>query len=314
VKITFARVGGAIALGLLGTLIGLWQFWYQNQYVPARAGRAVALRASLQLVGEQSAHHVVRATLEYEDIGGRSVSVIGSTYTLTGSRVLPCHRSATFKRVKQFFGGPLLDPQRSRFMADVVERPVTVLAAGRFVGDGKRLEPNVPSRREFVFLVPRGHYQLLRFRAQLFAIPASVRLSRRTKPEYRPLAGESFMYGFWHVDDDSWLRDLVSGRERWVVLRYQLANPDTPKTTEISPDLRVTARFPEPTWSGRPSEAQVRKLFEEAFPASPDDASEPLADSELTLEEVARPNVHEKLPKWLRRCVFQEKGPPAGRK
>jgi hypothetical protein len=33
------------------------------------------------------------------------------------------------------------------------------------------------------------------------------------------------MYGFWHVDDDSWLNDLVSGRERWVVIRYELVDP-----------------------------------------------------------------------------------------
>ncbi len=163
VKITAPHVGGAIALGLIGTAIGVWQFWYQNQYVPSRAGRAVALKAGLQLGGERKAYHVVRATVEYEDIGGRSVSVIGSTYTLTGSRVVRCHRSATVARVKQYFERLILDPQRSRFMADVVEQqPATVLAAGKFVGDGKRLEPNVPSHRDLVFLVPRGRYQLLR--------------------------------------------------------------------------------------------------------------------------------------------------------
>jgi len=57
-------------------------------------------------------------------------------------------------------------------MTDVwEERPATVLAAGKFLGDGKRLDPNVPSSREFAFFVPGHRYQLLRLRAQLFAIP-----------------------------------------------------------------------------------------------------------------------------------------------
>ena len=162
---------------------GHGQFWYQNQYVPSRAGRAVALQSSLQLVGERRTHQVVRARVSYEDNGGRSVSVIGSTYTLTGSRVVRCRRSTTVARVAQYFQRRNLDPQRSRFMTDVLEQqPTTVLAVGKFVADGKRLETDVPSQRELIFLVPRGRYQLLRFRAQLFAIPASVRLSRRASP------------------------------------------------------------------------------------------------------------------------------------
>jgi hypothetical protein len=204
VKITVPRVGGAIAVALIGAAGGIGQFWYQNQYAPSRAGQAVALKASLQMVDERRNHYVVRATVDYEGAGGRGVSVIGSTYTLTGSRIVRCQRSATIARVAQFFQSLNLDPQRSRFMADVVEQqPATVLAVGKFVADGKRLEPNVPSRRELIFLVPRGRYQLLRFRASLFAIRGSVRLSRRTDPEYRQLGGESFMYGFWHIDDDS---------------------------------------------------------------------------------------------------------------
>ena len=101
------------------------------------------------------------------------------------------------------------------------------------------------------------------------------------------------MYGFWHVDDDSWLNDLVNGRERWVVIRYELVDPTKPKATATSPDVRVTARFPEPTWSGKPSEANVRELFEETAQG---DASEPFADSELALGDVATPKVHEELP------------------
>jgi hypothetical protein len=90
-RVTLPRLG-TIALGLIGTTIGAWEFWYQNQYVPSRAGRAVELNFNLDLVAHQPKHEVIQATVSYQGIGGRSVSVIGSTYTLTCSRVVRCER------------------------------------------------------------------------------------------------------------------------------------------------------------------------------------------------------------------------------
>jgi hypothetical protein len=289
-RVTLPRLG-TIAVGLVGTTIGAWEFWYQNQYIPSHAGRAVTLKADLQIAREQRTYAVVRARVEYENLGGRSVVVIGSTYTLTGSRVVSCHRAASAAAVARMFSGFLVDPQRTRFMADVwEEQPAAVLAAGKFVPDGKPLDANVPSRRDFVFLVPRGRYQLLRLRAQLFAIPASVQLSRR--PAYTKFAGDNDLYGFWPIEDDSWLRDLIYGRERWVVTRYELVS--RPQATATSPDLRVTARFPNPTWTERrPRETSVRRLFAELKLT---DASEPFADAELALERVAKPTGQDQLP------------------
>ncbi|HEX6701327.1 MAG TPA: hypothetical protein VF101_11405 [Gaiellaceae bacterium] len=284
-RVTLPRVG-TIALGLVGTTIGAWEFWYQNQYLPARAGQAVALKAELQLADRQGEYDIVRANIDYEDTTGRSVAVVGSTYSLTGSRVIRCQRPADATRVRKFFNSALVDPQRVRFMADVLERqPPAVLAAGKFVGDGKRLDPDVPAVRDFVFLVPHQRYQLIRLRAQLFAIPASVQLSQRKQPQYVSYPGDNRLYGFWHVDDDSWLRDLIYGRERWVVMRYELVRSSEAKAT--SPDLRVLARFPDPSWGAKPpSRAEVDGLFAKPHPS---DASEPFADSELALGPVGEP-------------------------
>jgi hypothetical protein len=191
-------------------------------------------------------------------------------------------------RVEDVFKHFLVDPQASRYMADVwEERPPTVLAAGKFVGDGKRLDPNVPAGRDFIFFVPHHRFQVLRFRAQLFAIPASVRLSQRALPEYANFSGDNELYGFWQVVDDSWLHDLIYGRARWVVLRYELVDPDDKSTPEVSTALRATARFPNPTWSGtRPSATLVNRLFAQP---QPNDSNEPFADTELSLERVAQP-------------------------
>jgi len=288
-RVTLPRLG-TIALGFVGTIIGAWQFWYSNQYAPEHAGRAVTLKVGLQLEpGQQRAFDVIRATIDYQAVGKRSVSVVGSTYTLTGSRIFRCERPAKAATVAGVFKSLLPDPQRSRFMANVWEaQPAAVLAAGRFAGDGKRLDPDVPASRDLIFLTPHGRYQLLRFRAQLFAIPASVQLSQRETPTYE-YAGDHRVYGYWHVDDDSWFRDLVYGRERWVVLRYELGNPG--RNPLSIPDLRVVARFPQPSWGkGMPSRSSVLKLFNGVQPS---DSSEPFADSELALEDVAEPTARE---------------------
>ena len=173
-------------------------------------------------------------------------------------------------------------------MTDVwEERPAALLATGKFVGDGKRLDPDVPFSREFIFFVPRHRYQLLRFRAQLLSIPASVRLSRRAYPDYQIYRRDNEVYGFWHVVDDSWLHDLLYGRERRVVIRYELVNPDRPTVATTADVVWIRARFPNPTWRQQePSESLVHRLF-----VQPDftDSSIPFSSSEMSLENVTQP-------------------------
>jgi hypothetical protein len=291
-RVTLPRIG-TLALGLIGTILGAWEFWYQHQYEPARAGRAVSLSVELQRIAQQPGYDVVRASIGYQDVGGRAVSVIGSTYTLTGSHVVRCARPASAKTVSGVFGGFLVDPQRTRYMSDAwEEQPASVLAAGKFVGDGKHLDPSVPASRDLVFYVPHGRYQLLRLRAQLFAIPASVQLSQRSLPQFTTYPDDHDLYEFWHVDDSSWQHDLLFGRERWVVMRYELVA--RPQAAAVSPDFRVTARFPDPTWShGAPNEPTVQRLFAQPQPS---DASEPFGDAELSVGEVGAPGPGDHVP------------------
>ena len=285
-RVTVPRVG-ALVLALAGATVSAWSFWYQNEYAPSQAGRAVALKAGLVHEEVQRDDDVVRATVSYEAVSGKSLSVVGSAYTLTGSRVVRCVRPdrVDASEVAEVFSGFLIDPQQSRFTADVRERrPSTVLAAGKFVGDGRRLEPKVPYVRQIVFHVPRGRYQLLRFRAELFAISGAVNLSQRTRPSFE-LGSDGYVWGFWHVDDDSWLRDLIYGRERWLVIRYELVSE--PGKTKAYSDVRVTARLTDGTWGdGRPSLEEAAALF--TTPRLTDPA-EPFAATELPLEEVIAP-------------------------
>ena len=104
----------------------------------------------------------------------------------------------------------------------------------------------------------------------------------------------SELYGYWHIDDDSWLHDLLTGRERWLVMRYELVDPNSRASRQpaqvalVSQAMHVIARFPNPTWSeSLPSRTETQRMFSKGRTINSlelGSASVPFADSELPLE------------------------------
>ena len=117
IKKSTARVGAGVALTVVGLVIGGWEFWYQNQYVPSHLDRAVSVQVSLKNLGIQDGNDVLSANLDYEDVGGRAVVVLGSDYTLTGSTIVPCPRQPTASSVAttaaNVAGSVAVTPKRS---------------------------------------------------------------------------------------------------------------------------------------------------------------------------------------------------------
>jgi hypothetical protein len=69
--------------------------------------------------------------------------------------------------------------------------------------------------------------------------------------------------------------------------------------TSAPPDLRVTARLTDATWThGRPSLAEAQVLFGKTRLTDP---AEPFATTELPLEDIAEPTADERLPDACRR-------------
>ena len=301
IEVSIVRVGATVALTVAGLLVGGWEFWYQNQYVPSHLARAVSVQVGLKKLRAQRGYDLLSATFGYEDVGGRAIVVLGSDYTLTGSTVVACPRLATPEEEAGKFGGQLPDPQRTRFMSAVWEiQPATVLAAGRFVADGKFLGPNVPASRQMIFYVPHDRYQLLRLRAQVFAVSGSVRLVNQP-PIRRIIPRDNDLYDLWKLGASGWFQDLLSGRRGWIVTRYELVNPQG-RGIASTPDLRVVAASPDPTWSGNaPSNAQINHLFVKQPPL---DTTETFADTELPLAPVRAPTAAE-LKKQAKPCAPQ---------
>lgn len=294
IEVSVVRVGATVALTVTGLLVGVWEFWYQNAYVPSHLDRAVSVQVSLKKLRTQGRYDLLSATFGYQDIGSRAVVVLGSVYTLTGSTVIACPRSETPKRERPLFKGQLPDPQRSRFMYPVWEiQPATILAAGTFAPQGRRLAPSAPASRQLILYVPHNRYQLLRLRAQVLAISASVPLA--AKPPVPKNTGDQDIYSLWQLRDGGWFQSLLSGSRGWIVTRYEIVNPESKANHDnADPDLRVIAKFPNSTWSGnQPNAAQIRKLFPPNRPP-PLSETETFADAELpVVAPVARPTAKE---------------------
>lgn len=281
------RVGvraSGIALGLLGTAAGLAQFWYANDYSPSHVGGGIVLTTQLERVSVQDGIVTVRATIAAENVGGSSVLVLGSAYSLTGQQLVRCFRRATVKRVFGVFSGPLADPQVVRFSRYVGHDQPRLVAAGKFLGDGLRLDPAQKLLKDYIFYVPADRFQLLGLRAQVFVIRSGIKLGIDfTRPVLNPADGSA--YEFWRADDRSWMHALITGPNRWIAVRYELGNPDRPR--RINTTLRANVRFPAPSWdSGPPSIAATAALFSRKPLGQTADASEPFSDAELPLGAV----------------------------
>jgi len=288
IEVSLVRVGATVALTVAGLLIGGWEFWYQNQYVPSHLDRAVSVQVGLKKLRTQGGYDLLSATLGYQDIGSRAVLVLGSAYTLTGSTVIACPRKATPEKEAGFFAGQLPDPQRARFMSPVWEiRRPKVLVAGTFAPEGRRLAPDAPASQQLILYVPHNRYQLLRLRAQVFAISASVPLAAQ-RPKTTSIKDDKDVYKLWKLEAGGWFQNLLSGSRSWVVTRYEIVDPDSKaKNPPAAPDVRVIARFPKPTLSGQePSADQIKNLFQASQPLS---ETETFSDAELPLKPVAKP-------------------------
>ena len=157
-----------------GATATAWKVWYQNDYAASQAGRAVALRANLVHETAQPDEDVVRATVSYEAVSGKSLSVVGSAYTLTALGSVRCERreraevpqvlrcSAASCPILSEAGSPRTSASSSRARS---------FRRGEVVADG-RPWPRSPRPADEVFHVRRGRYQLLRSRAAVRAISA----------------------------------------------------------------------------------------------------------------------------------------------
>jgi hypothetical protein len=287
-QLTAVRIGSTF-LAVLGTLAGLAQYAYSNDIASSSLTHTFQLEAHLARAGTSGGLEVVRATIVVTNSGGSPAVSVGSAYTFTGEQAFPCSRPATLRAVTSYFDFSVPDPQALRYSRYVALMPARVLAAGKVLGDGARLDSGQVVTRSYLFYVPPNTFQVLALRAQVFAIPSGAIALGTHQGDFEsvPAAGarqwqpnrDGDVYVFWRVRDHSLLRTLLAGPDQWLVVRYELSRAPT-LPTHTNPAIRATARLTPRGWSSaHPDPAAAAQLFPTLSAVA--SASEPFGDDEL---------------------------------
>jgi hypothetical protein len=174
---------GAIATLLLGFV----QFWYTNQYLPARGGAALAATGDLKELppGDQSGKfRIFAVTLRVKNTGGTKVQVLSSLYTVVGVKVAKVPRedntvdAYVTRAVPEAKDGhlPDIDPVASRY---AVEEDYDLLKFDKVVSEGWYFEPTEEFSTRILVSVPTEvvrSYEFLRL-SMVVAVAKGNRLT-----------------------------------------------------------------------------------------------------------------------------------------
>jgi hypothetical protein len=223
-KITLVTLGkvGVFLLGLVGTAFGVFQFWYQQEYLPTHKPPALSLTAQVEPAGERAGagRELYKATITTKNTGTVKVIAFTGTYVLNGMTYGAVKKKPTEARIMAPLQADLADPYYSRFLRHYVPNSFTPIAAGRLFAENRYFEPNDELSREYVVASPLCRYELLTLRANIVVARGEL-LRLEDKPVvprtyFQSSKSEVGVFSVWHVKDDSWIHDLVDGKERWI--------------------------------------------------------------------------------------------------
>jgi hypothetical protein len=222
-KITLVTLGkvGIFLLGLVGTAFGVFQFWYQQEYLPTHKPPALTLTAQLESVGERAGRELYKATIATKNTGTVKVIAFTGTYVVSGMNYRAVKKQPTEAQIMKPLLSDAPDPYYARFLRHYKTNSFSPLAAGKLFAENRYFEPGDELSREYVLAAPRCAYGLLSLRANIVVARGEL-LQLEDKPPAVPrtyfTASPDVVGDFadWHLKDDSWIHDLVDGKERWI--------------------------------------------------------------------------------------------------
>jgi hypothetical protein len=176
-------------LGTAATLLFVFvQFWYTNQYLPAKNGAALALTADLnelRLADQRSGFRVFAAKLTIKNISSTKTQILASLYTVSGVEVAKANASAEafFSRAAPNIQDreqlPIGRPTASRYSEEQAE---DLVQFGEIFPEPWYLEPSEDYSGRIIVSVPKDaadSYEFLRLEMSV-----AVAKGNRLNPDY----------------------------------------------------------------------------------------------------------------------------------
>lgn len=213
---------GAV-IGALFAVFPLYQFWFAQQYAPARLASVVNVQVSLDPVPDASPR-VAEAKITTTNPATQRMNVLAAEYVVTTQRLLK-NKQITERR-DDAFPDPFVDlhdpPRHSYLRLRRFSRP-TVVGVGRLFGEANFLGPSESVSREFLVELPRRGAVRMRIVATVIVVNAN-QLQPALNPPPQP--------------------ELVDGEAgRVVVLEYELRQPASLERWINGTELRVLVNY-----------------------------------------------------------------------
>jgi hypothetical protein len=222
-KVTIGKVGPTI-IALVGTAFAVFQFWYEQQYLPTREPPALEATAKLEPTGTVAdGLRAYRVTVTLKNVGSTKVLALAGAYSVGGSKLVPLDATGTPKDVLAPFRSTAIDPYAGRFSRHSREEPSAVIQALKLFAENRYFEPGEELTREYAVFVPRCNYSLLRLRVHVVVAKGTLLRMRNQAslgPGFFSDPGRLGVYGQWHIEDNSWVHDILDGKEESILVNY----------------------------------------------------------------------------------------------
>lgn len=215
---------GKLALAVLGTAFGLFQFWYANQYVPQVSYPAAHASASLEAASPVGDPATYRAQVTLKNEGKTRLVILASAYYITESALKPAKATETLDALARPFKttpngvSDVWMAQVARYSRYEREAKARVVQSGRLIPAGWYLEPGQEVSREYAVRAAPESRSILRLVAH-FAVAKGDAFELGVEPSFRPKRQDSVVVSEWPVKNDSVLRWLLDG-ETVILVNY----------------------------------------------------------------------------------------------
>lgn len=207
-------------------VLGIFQFWYSNDYVPSALGAALTISAHMQDVGVTGGLIVVTADVTLKNATNTRVQVISSLVTVTRSAV-STSRDATDRTFEDASGRALQTTAEAltpyslavRYARNSAEE---VVETGRVVPDGWSFEPGEEYSGRFTSYVPNNSASSVVHLFVDIVVAKGLHLWLADSASYGPRLVSSNPYEYevseWPIQRLSHIRALTRGDQAATVV------------------------------------------------------------------------------------------------
>lgn len=215
----------------LTLVIGLFQFWYTNEYLPAK-DHGIDLQARLErpagegLPRADSTQRLMplQATVTYKNLSQVRKRIVGSNLALYGARVLPYPSTLTETAFRDKLATTVIDGDTRANLYAEYSSLTLVAAEPFFVTQGNFVDPGKEFSQTSVHYVAEGEYEIVLLTVKILTANGdALQLESSSGFTDSLWEGKKAVLGTWRIKESSFLSRITRDR-RYLHANYVYGN------------------------------------------------------------------------------------------